>query len=358
MRYRLNWRDLTALTWATGMMLSPEALTLQGNFTGLNGAFFVWPLIGALILHGLNQYCRDAGPALPDTAADEVDRLTLAFGPYVASTLLHLARPLAAIFLATATLVTAGFVFNETFVYWFPNFAFAGILLLLILTANLLGSTVATFLQTISVGTAFLGLATLSIVGALQSIDQPPMETTVLATPPIYGSALALMLFLGYDLLPHTPGKNHNGPNQADKRLWLSLLIVGALFMVWNSVSLIQVTAVPLSDATIPHILSARAIAGQTGRYIIGIVAIAGTIATVNLLFHAVSRMGILMAQKGLLPLRIGRDKRMIIPLITLSALTGLMMFMGVAGSDHLDLIIHSTLLLWIVFHAMFQDID
>lgn len=43
---------------------------------------------------------------------------------------------------ATGLVATAGFVFNEVFVYWFPNFLFAYLLLGLILIVNLLGRVV------------------------------------------------------------------------------------------------------------------------------------------------------------------------------------------------------------------------
>ena len=52
----MRWDLIVALGWIIGMMVSPEALTLQGNFTGLTKMAFVVPLIGAMGLHGLNSY--------------------------------------------------------------------------------------------------------------------------------------------------------------------------------------------------------------------------------------------------------------------------------------------------------------
>jgi hypothetical protein len=46
-------------------------------------------------------------------------------------------RVLAAVFLATATLVASGFVFNEVFAQHFPNFAFAFLMLGTLLAINL-----------------------------------------------------------------------------------------------------------------------------------------------------------------------------------------------------------------------------
>ena len=64
-----------------------------------------------------------------------------------------------------------------------------------------------------------------------------------------------------------------------------------AEFDAWNAAALIHVEASRLAGTSIPYILTARSILGQTGRIVMGIVVIAGACAAVNLLFQAVARM-------------------------------------------------------------------
>ncbi|NIN66172.1 MAG: hypothetical protein GTO63_16055, partial [Anaerolineae bacterium] len=55
---------------------------------------------------------------------------------------------------ATGILVVAGYVFNEVFVYWFPNLGFSFLLLGFLLVLNLLGRTISLVAQVIFIAVA------------------------------------------------------------------------------------------------------------------------------------------------------------------------------------------------------------
>ena len=63
-----------------------------------------------------------------------------------------------AIMIATSLVVTSGFVFNEVFVYWFPNFLFAFILLGIIFMINIFGEKLWGGFQIFSIASVFVGM--------------------------------------------------------------------------------------------------------------------------------------------------------------------------------------------------------
>ena len=68
------------------------------------------------------------------------------------------ARVLLLVCASTGTLAIAGYVFNEVFVYWFPNLGFSFCVLVVLLTLNLLSPKVAKTAQLFFVAVALLGL--------------------------------------------------------------------------------------------------------------------------------------------------------------------------------------------------------
>jgi hypothetical protein len=326
------------------MMVSPEALRLQGNFAGSGGLYFVLPLAAGVALHWANTR------AVADPQ-DEVALLTKAFGPFMGAVLLLMARPAVALCLATATLVSSGFIFNETFVYWFPNFAFAAILLVLVTAINLVGRRAADTAQLLFICAAVTGLLGLVLLGLAAPAAPAPAQGV-----PVHGRSWLLVVpaFIGYDML------RYSGISSDPGRLWRSMAfglgVAGLLFLVWNAAALRVVAAEHLAQSDIPHLLSARAMAGQTGRLMMGIVGIAGSLAAVHLLFRGVARMGAQMACRGLLPAILGRGQdRPWIAVTGLALLTGAAMALGFAGSEYLDIALRAGLLLWLVFYGCIQ---
>ncbi len=132
------FNSIVAIAWVTGMMVSPEVLILQGNIVGTNGPTYFVAILAAMALHGFNAQIYQLIPTQTNPQSGEIFLLKDTFGSLIASTLLLLSRPVLAVCLGTATLVAAGFVFNEVFIYWFPNFGFAVVLMLTLLALNLI----------------------------------------------------------------------------------------------------------------------------------------------------------------------------------------------------------------------------
>jgi amino acid transporter len=340
------------LAWMMGLFVSPEALLLQGGIAGWSGFGFIFPLAAGLALHWLNAAGNRPDKDSAQTPSGEIQLLTDAWGPFAASWLLLMARPVVAVLLATAVLVTSGFVFNEVFLYWFPNFGFAALLLVVILTINLAGPRVAAAAQVMFSGTAIIGLAGLALIGLINLSDAPTNPSPVLSDSSSHSIGLAVMAFVGYDMLRYT----HHGldPPGLTPAVKTALIAGGLLLVLWNTATVFAVAPSRLLNTSIPHILAAKAILGPAGRIVIGVVAIAGSAAAVNYLFQSVARMFAIMAQHQLLPAVFARSiSRPVLALSGLAAATGLLMAAGFAGTDLLDVSLRASLMLWLVFYAL-----
>ena len=332
-------QQFSALAWLTAIMLSPEALGLQGNIAGASGGRIFWLLTAVVGLHGLN--------IVTSSWTDEVGHLRSAFGAWGASILMLAARPAVAILMATATLVTAGFVFNEIFVYWFPNFGFAALLLASVLALNLAGRRITALAQSLFFLTTLTGLAVLTVIGLAGAGGSAPNEPLTAFGSGLQTIGLAAVAFIGYDLLRYTsPGLDHR---RARTLVFIGLASAGLFFWAWNTAALTHVGASRLADTSIPHILAAKAIMGPSGRLVIGVVVIAGACAAVNFLFQAVAQMMTILAERGLMPAIAGLSpSRPWLPLVTMTGVTGLLMAVGFAGSDWLDTSLRAGLIIWI----------
>jgi amino acid transporter len=306
--------------------------------------FFFLPLAAALLLHGWHT----AALPWPDDWIETAGPPPGLVGAFSTSLLLLGARPAVAVCLATAALVTAGFVFNEVFFYWFPNFGFAALLLVALLILNLAGRWIAAAAQILFTFTALFGLAGLALIGLSNG------EPGQLALPfeaghhGLQACGLAAIAFVGYDLLQYTT--DGLARPRARTAVYTGLGIGGLVLCVYNTAALIHVEASRLAGTSMPYILTARSILGQTGRIVMGIVVIAGACAAVNLLFQAVARMMAAMAEQGLMPVWVGKTpSRPWLPLTVMAGMSGGLMALGFAGTDLLDLSLRAGLILWLI---------
>jgi amino acid transporter len=338
MAIRLN--PFMVLAWLLALMLSPETLAALGRLAGRYGPAFGLPLVGALLLHGLNIAAGPWSRAMTPRGG-VLEDFSASLRPLVA-------LPVVAVCTATAVLVTSGFVFNEVFVFWFPNFGFAALLLAVLLAVNLGGPRSAAVAQALLTTTALIGLIVLTLTGLFVPHSGTPEAEAAAGRLDLRGLGLGLVAFLGYDLIRYV------APNLDRRRVRPFMFVAvacGAFTMwAWNITALIHLPPSRLADTSIPHILAAKAIMGQNGRIVMGIVVIAGSLAATNLLFRAAARMLAGRIENGLMrPVAGFSPTRPWLPLIALTGLSGLLMAAGFAGSNWLDVSLRAGLILWLI---------
>lgn len=338
---------LTAVAIGLGIMVSPDTVAAVGRLAGQAGAWFPLLMFAGVLVHWTHAGTYSA---VSQTGTGVLAETRLVGG--VAAPLSLLGRVVAAVVLSTGLLVSAGFAFNEVFLYWFPNFAFAFLLLGVILAVNLLGRSVAGIAQTLFSGVAVAGLVTLMAAWAVGSVRSSPMPPGVPATVPISGLSLVLMMFVGYDMAflnaAHSPGPK-TGSGSVGRLLGIVLISALLILTLWGGISTTVVSAGRLADSSIPHILAARAISGDTGRVIMGTVIIAGAAAAVNALFMTVIRMATDLARTRPHP---GIWGRRVSSGVVLAGATAVLMAGGAAGSDTLETHIRGAFVLWLACTA------
>ena len=337
-------KSLYSLTWMMGLLLAPHALTLVGNFAGGHQPyFFIWLALAAG-LHWNNARSLNQLKTTAKRAGPHEDNAILV-------TLLVTARTITTVTLSTVLLVTAGFVFNETFVYWFPNFAFAFIVLGVVLAVNLWGRDAAGKLQIAATGIVLVGLVSLIFMGLGGGNTAPAVEAGT-AGIGLQGIATALLLFVGFDLAIH---QCHPKSGLTVRYIQWGIMATAMIMGLWGWVCLRYVPAAKLSDSFVPHLLTARQVYGDIGRAIMGTVVIAGSVAAVNVLIKSLADLFSGFAGRQLRkPLKswLKVIERPAVWHMLIAAVIGLMMARGVAGTDEIDLYVRAGLILWVLYYG------
>ncbi len=338
-----------ALAWPAGLMLAPHTLALLGNLAGAHQKYLIlWLVLGACV------YCLNI---------QSLDRLSAArlpvsgspnsLGARLFGLLIFLGgRLITTVIAATALLVTAGFVFNEVFVYWFPNFAFAFILLGILMAIQLFKRPVADACQIVFSAVAAAGLLILTIRGLLGEPAAPVTSTGTGGVSDYRSIFMILWLWIGIDLLYVNTRSGAGASGRRFKTAVAGIVVLTLIFALWAIVSLNYVAAERLADTTIAHTLVAKKVLGQPGRVLIGLVAIAGTCAAVNALFTAAARLVSTHARQKMVPFAHHlSDRRPAVTPLALGGLIAALMAGGVAGTEEIDTFLRAGLLLWMLYY-------
>ena len=340
-----------------GLMLSPRSLVLVGNGMGRAGDAYLLILLSWLVLFLFTAASYGRAAALFPGSAGEFECLRQAFGPISAIVFPFSARALFAISVSTSLLAIAGYAFNEVFLPWFPNLAFSFCLLGLLVALNLTGPRTSEIAQKVFVGLASAGLLFLIGAGLLgPSGESPGSQPSGDFIIPIKTILSGFVLFVGFDLIGVLGESRSRNILNPSRMMVAGLLLAGALFILWGEIAARHVSADRLSETTVPHMVASRAILGQTGRVVMGMIVLAGVSGAVNGLFIAIPKMIRGMISLNLLPPFLGfGGKRFSIPLLLLAAGTAFMMGSGMAGEPILQVYIRASLCLWLLHYAFFH---
>jgi amino acid transporter len=343
------------LSIALGIILSPESLVILGNGMGSGGFLFLAFLLLAMAVYFMTALSHDEVFALSPGWAGEARLMRQAFGWLPATVLVFCSRVVFIICASTGMLATAGYAFNEVFVYWFPNLGFSFCLLGFLLLINLLDRRVVTLAQMIFVSVALMGLAVLVIAGFLKmgQVTEFSVTGTSHAVALSRIAPVGLILFVGFELAAISSKKKGEQQQRVAFPLLAAIGLAGFIFSAWGLVSLRYVDMQELTGSTIPHMIAARAILGENGRLVMGLVVIAGSLSAVNGLIYTMTRLLSGMARENLLPAFFaGSSDRSLPTMIILVLGIAVMLGLGMAGKPALGIYIRSALLFWLLFYS------
>lgn len=318
-------------------IVSSESLVVVGNGAG-NGmiqAAVLLLLLTAIILYPVlsteTRVERQRLPAAVAAGPVTVILSVVGFGGIIGSCL----------FVSTGILVSAGFTFNEVFFYRFPNFGFAFLLLVSAVVLNTLSDEKRDLVIGILVSAAAGCILLLALIGISffahgqgQEGVRPETVNTTVFWP-------LLFLYLGFERMTVSTGSRLQ-----PKTIGLFLASGVILLLAWGYVSSMLVSDDRLADSSIPHMLAAGKIAAPWGRYLMGMALICGALAVVT---RFLSISGEFLVSAGLLPLF--PVCRKALPLLLGVGIASLM-FAGVAGEDRIEVMIRTSLLLWMAYGA------
>lgn len=328
--------------FAASIMLSPDTLVLQGNIIGKAGlAGFAFIVLSALFYSNLVSTLSEYIFPASHTHSRSDGWVTM---------LLYYSKMAVTVFFSTGLLVSAGFIFNEVFVYWFPNFGLAFLALGVLVAIQFLGTKNILRFQIIFSVAALIGFAVLILAGIFQwgyiktdVTEQLPENVGNLSISTLLP---AVLLFLGIDI--GILAGRHAGIDQrtVNTSIVVTVLVMAFLFVIWGILLIGTVTPVKLAQTSIPHILGAKAILGTEGRFMMGIVVIAGASAAVNGLFFAVQSHTAELIRAQKLPAWIKGTRRIV---FALGLLTAGLMAGGLAGYRELETLIKASMVVWMI---------
>ena len=336
----MDSRYILPLALGCCWLFSPEALVITGNSAGQLG-WFIAPLLALAALTFAASNNLFYNPHLPPVAGKDFAILQRSVGRVVAAGLILSSWLPLAILAATALLVTCGYTFNEVFFYWFPNFGFAFLLLGLLILLQLFPERTIHRFQLFFICLAGGGLLFLILNGL---IDATRIPTETLQYHDHFSPASMaslLLLFVGSTLF-------------LEKQHPFGLLpVIGFLFFaLWSITSLSNVAPDRLISSTIPYMTAARKILGDTGRLVMGMIAISGTCATVTgLILHCRQKFSTLVNVRMAPPLLSARGQKWIVPPL-IGTLTAVFMATGLGGEEILEVYLRGALLLWLLGHT------
>ncbi len=343
----MAWPYVIAASLSVGWTLSPDVLVRLGNGIAENRTLFLAALGFSALMSALAVSLIRHPELRNNGKCSQVGLLVQGIGRVPAMTLILVSRISLVLLIPTGLLVSAGFAFNEIFLYWFPNFGFAFIVLGVITLLHLAGQQYARMIQPVFAGIVLLSLLILCLAGIGGPASSKPISVDIgfsFTGPVLTG---ALLLFLGFDYI--TP------KNAYESRLpaFAALLPCLFLFLFWAMLSLQYVPADKLASTTVPHMLAAREILGEPGRFIMGAAIISGVSGAVNALFHLVIDSLDGLARRHLLPGHPARGLHRRVFVSVFAIVIGVFMMAGLAGHEELESYIQASLLLWLLLVGM-----
>jgi hypothetical protein len=345
---------LVSCALGMGLMISPENLVVLGRGVGMSGYWFLIAIVAGCILHSATIQIYGEGLLNHPPHMAEAVLIQGVFGSTVCMAIFLCSRGILTVALSTAVLATAGFVFNEVFLYWFPNFLFAGLLLSGLVVLNLLSDSIAEKLQVAVVIVSLAGLITLSVMGLF--VAPLPVGSLSNMIGPVRWSeaSRAFLLLVGFDLALSGLRPGREAALSGRWAMMLSLLVPALVLGLWGWVSQRVVPGARLAETTLPHLIAARAIAGDTGRLLMGTVVLCGTVSVVNGLLLALPRKTAGIAFLSLAHLDSKKIRRLKPAVILISGLCIVgMLLAGMAGEPVLEVLVRAGILFWIFDYVL-----
>lgn len=324
---------------AMGFLLSPRAFMISGNGIGLASYWYFAVVAFLLATHVATLPSRTT-----DCESTCINALeSIGYG----------IRFFALVFFSCSILGVAGYAFNEVFLYWFPNFLFSFIVLACSFLTSLTPSGTARKIQLTAIITILVGIVFLSAASLWAPVPEEVNSPYFLIPYGLFpfsdGLVFMAPLLIGYELYASGAKDKTSGASYA-----LALCMAVLFLSIFAYASLSVSGTERLADSTVPYMVGARRILGQTGRYIMGGIIILGSYVafTTILLFLKAPFIKFVEARPSTRLSCSNLGKQIfatVIPALTVSIL----LLRGYAGEPITESYIAGGFALWFMFYAL-----
>jgi hypothetical protein len=191
-------------------MLAPHTLALTGN---LSTHFGTWHALWIAVvggLFGINAAVFGRWTRIRHHTFSSAFRTDLLPSDRARVVLLLSGRLTTALMGVAILAVSAGFLFNEIFLFWFPNFAFAYLMIAGAAFVQLLNQAASERTQIFFSGLAATGLILLIFIGLAQEPTLSAAPSPVQRPIELHAFGAAMYLFIGFDLIYLSPTIKQN----------------------------------------------------------------------------------------------------------------------------------------------------
>lgn len=338
-----------------GFMISPLSLVILGNALGHWGSRMLWTLPLFALIHLWTAQLH--AEYVHRTIHSDAKRTTIPAGKFAHALATLQLSSLVPMCLGASTLILAmaGYALNEIFAYWIPNLLFSILLLVFIAGVNFTSPALSRHLQGVAVLTFLVAVCLLMLQAlffaqpAPADVTQASSGTTSLEWRPFL---MVFWLFMAAEL------SLYQQATLEDRRVPLSTLNVAfalsvAVFWLWAQTSLNFTSTERLAQTTLPHLMTARTIAGNIGRKLMGIAILTGSYAAVNILLTGISSVMLFLVRTQHLPQPL--EKPIFggnMGLLLLFAAVLCMLLTGMAGKEITEIGTRAAFYLWLLSYA------
>lgn len=351
----------SVISTGVGLIVATSCLMSLGQGAGILGTGFILPMVLACLINICTALCMAELNAVMPNLTGGLAQYTLAgIGPFVTLVTMVGGYLVCQSVAGSVECAMFGNAINSVFDTGIPSSTWCILLLLVLITANLLGVDMFAKIQNIVAYGLILSLAVMGIIGTFGLGSGERVEQTMNLAESVPDClallGLAFFLFIGSEFVIPISANVKNARRNIPLGMVLSLLIILVMQIV-VVIGMGHYTGYgELLASSSPHILYGSALLGYAGSLWMILVSILAVISTVNSAISFFSFMCAGMAKINLMPSVFLKKNKRGSYYVGILVIGGIMMAINAVGlstSDSLSFMILVSIVFWMVSYVI-----